>query len=72
MGELERCGVLLEGAAAGTGALALSPPRAARGLAQALAAIEIALLDLAGKLAGEPAWRLLGAGERGRSSATRP
>jgi len=30
---------------------------------EALAALDIALLDLAGKLSGDPAWKLLGAGE---------
>jgi muconate cycloisomerase len=62
--DLERNGVLLTGAE-------VDPAHWARPAASlpaeisrpAAAAIEIALLDLAGKVAGEPAWRLLGARE---------
>jgi L-alanine-DL-glutamate epimerase-like enolase superfamily enzyme len=62
---LERCAPLLGGrefsgweeAASACESLAVS--------AQALAAVELGLLDLAGRLAGEPAWRVLGA-ERAR------
>jgi L-Ala-D/L-Glu epimerase len=59
--DLERCGELLEGSE-------LDPAQWARPVAstgavspQAAAAIEMALLDLAGKIRSEPAWRLLGA-----------
>jgi len=62
--DLERNGILLAGAE-------IDPAHWARPTARLLAdtsppaaaAIEAALLDLAGKVAGEPAWRLLGAGE---------
>jgi len=61
MHELDRrCRPLLEGAEPDVGALvrACAEARVSR---PALAAVEIALLDLAGKLQEEPVWRLLGA-----------
>src|SRR5438132_14112682 len=60
----ERGAPLLQGATVGPAAWrALSDRLASAGLSrQALAALEVALLDLAGKEAGEPAWKLLGAG----------
>ena len=60
----ERGGPLLQGATVEPAAWrALSDRLAGARLSrQALAALEVALLDLAGKEAGEPAWKLLGAG----------
>lgn len=65
----EACRPALAGADLGEGA-ASHPAGVRRCLqagagAQALSAIDIALLDLVGKVEGEPAWRLLGAGAPG-------
>ena len=59
----ERCRPLLEGAELDPQDWTAIAERCERsGISrQALAAVELALLDLAGKLSGVPAWRLLGA-----------
>lgn len=64
--ELERCGALLAGSEVEPARWAEPADRVrSAASAPALAAIEVALLDLAGKAAGEPAWRLLGAAKPG-------
>jgi L-alanine-DL-glutamate epimerase-like enolase superfamily enzyme len=61
-GDLDRSAVLLSGAEVDPAHWARPMARLVSGIsAQAAAGIEIALLDLAGKAAGVPAWRLLGA-----------
>ena len=60
--DLERSAVLLAGAEIDPDRWARPAARILSGISvQAAAGVEIALLDLAGKVAGEPAWRLLGA-----------
>ena len=61
----ERGTALLEGATVEPeGWWAQAESLAGAGLSrEALAALDVALLDLAGKLSGEPAWKLLGAAE---------
>jgi o-succinylbenzoate synthase len=56
-----RCLPALTSAAIGSNAEAISRCRSAGAGAQALSAIDIALLDLRGRLEDSPAWRLLGA-----------
>jgi len=56
-----RCLPALTGTAISSNAEAISRCRSAGAGAQALSAIDIALLDLRGRLEGRPAWRLLGA-----------
>ncbi|MFN2611771.1 MAG: mandelate racemase/muconate lactonizing enzyme family protein, partial [Solirubrobacterales bacterium] len=61
----ESCWPLLEGREIEAGAIGrtLAACRARGASLQALAALDIALHDLAGKLAGKPVWMLLGAAE---------
>lgn len=65
----EACRPALRGADLGEAATAhaagVGRCREAGAGAQALSAIDVALLDLAGKVGGEPAWRLLGAAAPG-------
>ena len=62
--DLERNAVLLTGAEVDAAHWARPAAHLPTGISrQAAGAIEMALLDLAGKAAGEPAWRLLGARE---------
>jgi L-alanine-DL-glutamate epimerase-like enolase superfamily enzyme len=64
--ELERCGTLLAGSDVEPARWAEPADRVrSEASAPALAAIEVALLDLAGKMAGAPAWRVLGAAKAG-------
>jgi o-succinylbenzoate synthase len=62
---VERCGPVLEGHELDSDDW-VDPAARCHGAGaspQALAAVEIALLDLAGKLAGRPAWEILGASQ---------
>jgi L-alanine-DL-glutamate epimerase-like enolase superfamily enzyme len=60
---LERCTGVLERASAGDVDVVLQACSQVTVLPQALAAIDLALWDLAGRAAGEPVWRLLGSAE---------
>ncbi len=59
----ERCAPLLEGAKVTVGSLAglIAAVRELGVSAQALAAVDLALHDLVGRIEGQPVWRLLGA-----------
>jgi o-succinylbenzoate synthase len=71
MADLELCREQLEGAELGGGTL-LGRCRATGACAPALAAIDVALIDLAARLAERPVWSLLGADDPGavRCNAT--
>jgi L-Ala-D/L-Glu epimerase len=66
---LEDCRATLAGAARPDRAELLAECATLTVLPQALAAIDLALWDLAGRAAGEPVWRLLGAGSPPRQGA---
>jgi L-alanine-DL-glutamate epimerase-like enolase superfamily enzyme len=61
LGDLEACGPVLAAADGGEPATVLAACRAEGALPQALAAIDLALWDMAGRRARRPVWSLLGA-----------